>query len=138
MATSLQTAVRNSEMTTISAAAGSTAYLFVWTGSGPAKSSNNFVAPTGTNLAILPMSNPIAGSPVVGVLTMSAITNATALASGTPGYYRICTSNTDTNGSGVIAQGSAGVSSGDLSFASTIASGGTVGVTSFTYSEGNP
>jgi hypothetical protein len=40
-------------------------------------------------------------------------------------------------GTAVVLQGSAGVSTGDLSFASTIASGGTAGITSYTLTEGD-
>jgi hypothetical protein len=210
MATSLVTSLRNTILGAITTAAGSAAYLWVWTGSAPAKSSNNFVVPTGTNLALFSLPNPIAPAASTGVLTLSAITNVTGLASGTPGYYRITagtvftltqaaisgstvtytgtitgggssafanalinvsgftnagnngtfavTSSTATtlvvtnasgvnethagtvvmdNASNVQVQGSAGVGSGDLSFASTIASGGTVGITSFTYTEGD-
>jgi hypothetical protein len=138
MATSLWTTTRNRATDGITNDAGSTAYLWVWTGTAPAKSGNSFVAPTGTNLAKFALANPIGPASSVGVLTLSAISNATGLASGTPGYYRITNTATDTNGSSVVAQGSAGVSSGDLSFASTIASGGIVGITSWTFTEGNP
>ncbi len=138
MATSLNTTTRNSALNAIVTNAGAAAYLFVWTGTAPAKSGNAFVAPTGTNLAVFPLPTTQIGTVSTGVLTLGSVANVTALASGTPGYYRICTGNTDTNGSTVIAQGSAGVSSGDLSFPSTIASGGAVGITSFTYTEGNP
>jgi hypothetical protein len=206
MATSLSTTVRNSILGTITTAAGSTAYLWVWTGSAPAKSSNAFVTPTGTNLALFALPNPIAPTASVGVLTYSAITSVTGLASGTPGYVRqtagtaytlsqaaisgstvtytgtgiasgmtgvvnisgfvnagnngtftISSSTTTTivvtNSSGVnethaatavvdvstnaYAQNSAGVGSGDFSFASTVAAGGTVGITSITLTEGD-
>jgi len=211
MATSLSTSLRNTLMGALTTAAGSAAYLWIWTGSAPAKSSNNFVVPTGTNLALFgPLANPIAPGASVGVLTLSAISNATGLASGTPGYYRITagtaftltqagivsttvtytgtitggganafvgalvnfsgftnagnngtfavTASTGTtlvvtnasgvnethagtavmdNASNVQWQGSAGVGSGDFNFASTIASGGTVGITSATYSDNN-
>jgi hypothetical protein len=138
MATSLQNAVRVSTVNLITTAAGTTAYLYVYTGSAPAKVSNAFVAPTGTLLALFALANPIGPTGVVGVLTLTPPSNVTASASGTPGYYRIGTAATDTNGSGCIVQGSSGVGSGDLNFASTIASGGTCGITSFTYTEGNP
>jgi hypothetical protein len=206
MATSLATSLRNTLMNALTTAAGSTAYLWFWTGSAPAKSSNNMVVPTGTNLALFALPNPIAPGASVGVDTLSAITSVTGLASGTPGYYRLTagtaytltqaaisgstttytgtgiasgmsgsvnisgfvnagnngtftiTSSTTTtivvtNSSGVnethagtavvdVAtnvqwQGSAGVGSGDFNFASTIAAGGTVGITSATYTDGN-
>jgi hypothetical protein len=137
MATSLKTTTRNKATDAITTDAGATAHLMVWSGSAPAKSSNNFVAPTGTLLATFALANPIGSGSAVGVLTLSAISNVTGAASGTPGYYRISTASSDTDGTTVIAQGSSGVGSGDLNFASTISSGGTVGITSFVYTEGN-
>lgn len=211
MATSLSTTVRNNELTQIINAAGTTSYLWVWSGSAPAKSSNNFVAPTGTLGALFTLPNPL-GTNSVGALTYGSITNVTALASITPGYVRqtsrasltltqaaivsttvtytgtitgggsnalagaviyvsgftnagnngvfTVTSSTATtlvvtNASGVnethagtaimdfsssdvFAQNSAGVGSGDFDWASTIASGGAVGITSVVYTEGNP
>lgn len=108
MATSIADTTRGHEMTQIINDTGSTAYLWVWSGSEPAKN----VAPTGTNLAKFAMANPIgsigSGSSQ-GVLTVTAPSNVTALASGTPGYYRITTGSTDTNGSTVIVQGTSGV-----------------------------
>lgn len=211
MATSLKTTTRNRATDGITTDAGTTAYLWVWSGSAPAKSSNNFVAPTGTLGALFAMPNPIAAGSSVGVLTLSAITSVTATASITPGYTRITNrapftltqagivsttvtytgtitgggsnalagaviavsgfTNTGNNGtytvtasttttlvvtnasgvnethagtavmdlsaSDVVVQNSAGVGSGDYNFASTIASGGTVGITSATLTEGN-
>ena len=71
-----------------------------------------------------------------GVLTFSTITSETALASGTPGYARFKTAQ---NGaaSTVIIELDAGVGSGSLNFSSTIASGGTISITSATITEGN-
>lgn len=212
MATSLKTTTRNRATDGITTDAGATAYLWVWSGSAPAKSSNNFVAPTGTLGALFSLPNPIAPGSSVGVLTLSAISNVTALASITPGYVRITsrapmtltqagivsttvtytgtitggatnalagavinvsgftnagnngtftvTSSTATtlvvtNASGVnethagtvvmdfeagdtVVQNTSGVGSGDYNFASTIASGGSVGITSAVYTEGNP
>lgn len=137
MATSLKTSTRNKAVDAITTDAGATAFAYVYTGSGPAKSSNNFVAPTGTLLAKFALANPIGAGASVGVLTITPPSNVTGSASGTPGYYRICTAGTDTDGSGCIVQGSSAVGSGDLNFASTIASGGAVGITSWTYTEGN-
>lgn len=215
MATSLATSLRDTLMNALTTAAGSAAYLWIWSGSEPAKSSNNFVAPTGTLGALFALANPIAPNASVGVDTLSAISNVTAPNSITPGYYRVTagtaftltqaaisgttvtytgtitgggssafanaviqvsgftnagnngtftvTSSTlttlvVTNASGVnethagtaVAdtaatsastnvqwQGSAGVGSGDIDFSSTIASGGSVGITSLTYSDGN-
>lgn len=134
---SYQNAVRNARMDAITTALGTTAYLEVFTGSPPGKTSNVFNADSGTKLASLAMSNPAAGATVNGLLTFNAITSATALASGTPGYYR---KKTAQNGaaSTVIEEGTAGVGSGELNFNSTVASGGTASITSDTLTEGNP
>jgi hypothetical protein len=211
MATSLKTTTRNGALDKITTDYGSTAYLWVWSGSAPAKSSNNFVAPTGTLGALFSLPNPVAPGSSTGVWTASTITSVTAQASITPGYVRVTnrapftltqaafsggnvtytgtitgggtnafvgavinvsgfanagnngtftvTASTTTtlvvsNASGVnethagtvvmdfsstdvISQNSAGVGSGDFNFASTIAANGTVGISSWTYTEGN-
>ena len=59
-----------------------------------------------------------------------------AAAAGTPGYYRVIDGTTD-DGTHTQIQGSCGVGSGDINFSSTIASGGTVAITSLVYTEGN-
>ena len=76
------------------------------------------------------MTNPIGPAASGGVLTLSAITTETGLATGTPGYFRICTTNSDgTAGADVVAQGTAGIGSGELNFSSQISSGGNVSIT---------
>jgi hypothetical protein len=123
-------------MGALTTALGTTAYLEVFTGSPPGKSAGTFNADSGTKLASLPCSNPVAPGASAGVLTFSAITSATALASGTPGYARFKTAQ---NGvaSTVIIELDAAVGSGSLNFSSTITSGGTVSITSATITEGN-
>ncbi len=124
------TTTANGMLNLITTAAGSTPYIMIWTGSAPAKSSGAYVAATGTNLATLPMTNPIGPAASGGVLTLSAITTETGLATGTPGYFRICTTNSDgTAGADVVAQGTAGIGSGELNFSSQISSGGNVSIT---------
>jgi hypothetical protein len=86
-------------MTDIVTDLGSTSYLLIYTGSAPATCGT---AASGTLLASLPCSNPFAGAPASGVLTASAITSAAAVANGTAGYWRLCTSSAGTT---VIAQG---------------------------------
>jgi len=89
---------RTNDMGDIVTQAGSTAYLLIYSGSAPA---NCATAASGTLLASLPMSSTI-GTVSAGVLTMSAITSEAAAASGTPGYWRICTSSAGTT---CVAQG---------------------------------
>jgi hypothetical protein len=136
MTLSYQNTVRNTRLNDLTNALGTAAYLEIFTGTQPGKTSGTFNADTGTKLASLPCSNPTAPSSSGGVLTFSAITSETALASGTPGYARFKTAQ---NGaaSTVIIELDAGVGSGSLNFSSTIASGGTVSITSATITEGN-
>lgn len=136
MTLSYQDAVRNTRMNELTTALGTTAYLEIFTGSQPGKTSGTFNADTGTKLASLPCSNPVAPNASAGLLTFSGITSQTALATGTPGYARFKTAQ---NGaaSTVIIELDAAVGSGSLNFSATIASGGTVSITSATITEGN-
>lgn len=132
MATNLKDSIRTTMVGAISTSITTTSRLKVYTGSAPSKTAS----PTGTLLATL---TPAAtfGSSSVGVLTAGAIASDTsAAASGTPGYYRIIDGTTD-DGTHTQVQGSCGVGSGDINFSSTIASGGTVAITSLTYTDGN-
>lgn len=132
MALSYKTSVRNTRMDALTTSITATSRLKVYTGSAPA----NTATPTGTLLATLTPANPFAAGASGGVLTASAIASATAAASGTPGYFRVIDGTTD-DGTHTQVQGSSAVGSGDLNFASTIASGGTVSISSFVITEGN-
>lgn len=127
----------NTRLDALTTAAGTTGYLWVYSGSAPAKSGGAFASATGTLLSKHSMANPIAGSAASGVLTCSAIADATASADGTPGYFRITSDSTTTDGTTTIVQGTAGVSSGELSFGSTVSSGGTVTINSLTLTDGS-
>ena len=128
---SLGDTTRTNRVARISTDVGTTGYLFVYTGSAPSKTA----AATGTKLVSMPTANPF-GSSASAVLTASAIANQNGLASGTPGYFRLCSSSLE-DGTNVILQSSAGVSSGDLSFSATVSLGGQVSITSFTVTDGN-
>lgn len=132
MATSLKDATRTSMVGVIVTNITGTSRIKIYTGSAPSKTAS----PTGTLLSTLTPSATF-GTTATGVLTANAITNdSSAAASGTPGYYRIIDGTTD-DGTHTQVQGSAGVGSGDLNFSSTIASGGTVSITSLTYTDNN-
>jgi hypothetical protein len=90
---------RNNNMADITTQLSTTGYLLIYTGSAPA---NCATAASGTLLASLPLSNPFAPAPSAGVLTASAITSAAAAATGTAGYWRLCTSSAGTT---CVAQG---------------------------------
>lgn len=128
MSIQYSTSHRNANMDDITTKAGATAFLLIYTGAQPATCAT---AATGTLLATLAMTNPIAPASSGGVLTMSAITSANTGNAGTAGYWRICTSSAGTT---VVAQGAVAVSGSDLNFAGgiiwTLAE--TIGVTSFT------
>lgn len=136
MALSYRDSVRNSRLDAITSALGSTAYLEVFTGAPAGKTAGTFNADPGTKLASLACSNPVAPGSSGGLLTFSAITSGTGLASGTPASFRLKTS-AGGGTSTVIVEGDAAVGSGSLNFASAISSGGTVSISSATLSEGN-
>jgi hypothetical protein len=123
------TSYRNSSLTALVTALGTTGFLLIYTGSQPA---NCAAGATGTQLASLALSNP-AGVVSGGVLTLSAITSGMALASGTAGYHRFCT---DATGATCVAQGSVGTTGAELNFASgVIWTAGTtlVAISSYTF-----
>lgn len=127
----LKDTLRNTMMGNITTALTTTSRLLIYTGTAPTKTT----APTGTLLATFTLAST-PGTATGGVYTFTAPSNVTAAASGTPGYWRMIDGTTD-DGTHTQIQGSAGVGSGELNFASTIASGGTVSITSFTITEGN-
>lgn len=130
MAIQYSTTHRNNALADITTQAGTTAYLLLYTGAAPA---NCAAAATGTLLASIALPNPIAAAPSAGVLTLSAITAVPAAATGTAGYWRICTSSAGTT---CVAQGTVGTSGADLNFVSTLFTAGqSVGVSSFTITE---
>lgn len=120
------TAHRTADMTDLVTKLGTTGYLLIYSGSAPA---NCGTAASGTLLASLPLSNPV-GTVTNGVLTLSAVTAAAAAATGTAGYFRLCT---DSSGATCVAQGTVGTTGADLNFPSTsFTSGETISVSSFT------
>ena len=136
MSFSYQDALRNTRLAALVTAASTTAVLEVFTGGPTGKSAGVFSADPGTKLCSLPLSNPIAGAAVAGLLTLSAITSETGLASGTPASARIKTVASGSV-STVLVEIDAAVGSGSLNFASNVSSGGTVSVSSATITEGN-
>lgn len=102
--------------------------LRIYDGSQPA---NADTAVSGqTLLAELTLGSPAFGAASAGVATANAITgDASANATGTASWFRVVTS-----GSAALWDGSVGTSSADLILDSTsIVSGGSVDVTSFTF-----
>lgn len=104
--------------------------LKIYAGSVPADV--NAALGGATLLGTLTMSNPAFGSASSGVATASAITSDTSAdATATATFFRI------TNAAGTaIIQGNVGTSGADLNLSSTaITSGGTIAVSSLTYTQ---
>lgn len=107
-------------------------FIAIYTGSQPAL--NGSV--TGTLLATLSFSATAFGASVAssGTVTATAntITSATAVATGTAGYFVLLKSD----GTTIVASGTVSTSGADLNLNSTsISSGANVAITSFTISE---
>jgi hypothetical protein len=83
---------RSNNMTDIVTDLGTTSYLLIYTGAIPA---NCAASATGTLLVSLPCSSTF-GTVSTGVLTANAITSTAAAATGTAGYWRLCTSSAGT------------------------------------------
>ena len=137
MSLSYADSLRNTRLAALVTALGTTGVLEVFTGAPTGKTAGTFRADPGTKLCSLPLSNPAAGAASAGVLTFSAITSETGLASGTPASARLKTVASGSV-STVIAEMDAAVGSGSLNFASNVSNGGTVSVSSATMTEGNP
>jgi hypothetical protein len=117
---------QNNNVADIVTQAGATAYLNLYSGAPPAHCA---LAPTGTLLAQAPCSATI-GTVANGVLTFGAIISEAAVAGGTAGYWRLCTTSAGTT---VVAQGTVGVSGADLNFAGGVVftAGETIAISNF-------
>lgn len=89
---------RTNDMTDVVTQIGATGYLLLYTGAPPA---NCAAVATGTLLDSLPCSATF-GTVASGVLTASAITGTAAAATGSAGYWRLCTTSAGTT---CVAQG---------------------------------
>ena len=87
-----------------------------------------------TTLATLPLTDPAAPAASSGVLTFSTITPDTSTVAGTATWFRL-----EDNSGDAIVDGDVGTSGSDLNLNSVaITAGGTVDVTSFVITAGNP
>jgi len=112
---------------------GSPAELRIYSGTKPADANASLSG--NTLLAALVMSDPAFGNAATGVSTAAAISSDTSAdATGTATFFRMGSVN-----AGVFTpeiQGEVGTSGSDLNLSSTsITAGGTVSVTSFTYTQ---
>lgn len=111
--------------------AGSGAIIKIYDGSQPA--SANTAITTQTLLVSLPISGTF-GTDSNGTITLSAVTNGTAVATGTAQFFRI----TQSNGTTVVMDGSVGTSSADMILNNTsIATSQTVSISSGTIIRAN-
>lgn len=133
MALGYVTALRNAQLDQITArmdGGSGAALLRIYDGSRPATGGT-----ATTLLAQLTLTDPSAAAASAGVLTLSSIAqDASADATGTATWFRIVQSDGTTH----VMDGNVGTSGSDLNLNSTsITSGATVSVTSFTITAGN-
>lgn len=128
MAYGYVTTLRNNQLAQITTAVGTSGKIRIYSGTRPATGG----AET-TILAELPCSATFAGAPSGGVLTVNAVTSATASATGTASWFRVLTS-----ANAAVLDGDVGTSGSDLNLnAVTITSGGSVSISSFTITASN-
>lgn len=130
MALGYVAALRNAQLDAITTQVGASGLLRIYSGTRPATGGTET-----TILAQLTCNATFAPAASGGVLTLNAITaDSSADATGTATWFRILTS-------GAVAKidGDVGTSGSDLNLNSTsITTGGTVSITSFTITAGNP
>jgi hypothetical protein len=129
MALAYSVAVRNAMLDEITAAVGASGLLRIYDGSRPATGGT-----ATTLLAELTLNATFAAAASSGVLTLNAITSdSSANATGTATWFRIVTS-----GGTHVIDGNVGTSGSDLNLSTTsIVSGASVSITSFTITGGN-
>ncbi|MDE2427000.1 MAG: hypothetical protein KGO96_13965 [Elusimicrobia bacterium] len=125
--------VQNAQLNAFPSTVGASAKLQIWTGAEPA---NCAAAATGTKLVEMALPSTWMGSAASNSIAKSGTWSGTGLAAGTAGYFRIV----DSTGTTCHLQGSVTATGGggDLTLDNTsIASGQTVTVSSFSLSRGN-
>lgn len=130
MTIGIASGLRNAMLDAITTFAGASALLRFYDGTRPATAGT-----ATTKLAELTCGATFAAGSSGGVLTLNAITQAAAIATGTSTWFRI----TKSDGTTIVMDGSVGTSASDINLNSTsISSGATVSVTSATITAGNP
>jgi hypothetical protein len=132
MALSYITTLKNARLDEITAAVGTSGKIRIYDGTPPADAGT--ALSSNTVLADLACSSTFAAGASGGVLTVNAITSDTSAdATGTASFFRVLTS-----ANAAVIQGTVGTSGADLNLNTTsISSGATVAISSFTITEGN-
>lgn len=130
MAVQFATTVRNAMLDAITAQAGASALVNIYSGTKPTNA--NTALSGNTLLASLTCGATFAAAASNGTLTLNAITqDSSADATGTAVFFRVLKSD----GTTVVWQGDVGTSGSDLNLNTTsIAAGGPVSVSSWTLS----
>lgn len=139
MSAKLKDTTRNAILSDVITAIGSTAVLVLYSGAPTGKTSGAFNAdPTGQLVEITLPSSPF-GTPAAGAASLANgpwTGTASSGSSTAPAAYRIKTATGGATTT-VIAEGTAGVGSGDVSLATAITSGQVISVSSFSLTAGN-
>lgn len=131
MALQYSQTVLNARLDQVQTTTGSAPLLKIYTGAVP---TNCATAATGTLLASFALPASWMNAASAGVKTKAGTWSGTGSAAGTAGYCRI----TDSTGTTVHVQGTAGIASGDFSFDNTsIAVSQVVTVNTFTLTAAN-
>jgi len=132
MALGMSTTVRNNMLDAITAQAGASAKLRFYDGTRPATGGTvtTLLAELTCNATAFA---PAASTGIGGVLTLNAITSATASAGGTATWFRIVSS-----GGTFVVDGNVGTSGSDLNMSAVVfTSGATIAVSAYTITAGN-
>ena len=122
---------RNAQQNGLITYAGSGALINIYAGSQPA---NANTAISGQTLLVTLTVSGSFGTDSNGTITLSTVTNGTAVATGTAAFFRI----TQSNGTTVVMDGSVGISDADLVLNNTsIATGQVVSISAGTIIRAN-
>jgi hypothetical protein len=122
-------ALRNAQMQAVADRAGDAPVLRIYSGSQPSSAD---ASATGTWLADVTCGTPFEASIDDGVLTATAIEDATVAVTGTAGYFRIWQGGT------IVCDGTVGTSDADLILDDVdLVAGGTISISSLTLTCGN-
>ena len=133
MAIKQTTAVRNAQLDALNSQAGTSAKLRIYNGTRPANANTAITSQT-MLVELTCNATAFAAAASGGVLTANAISNGTAAATGTASWFRLWQSN----GTTAIMDGDVSTAGADLNLNNTsIATGQTVSVSSFTVTDGD-